>query len=313
MQISSVASVLTAAFALVISGLNLQMSRDGQITTRYSDAVEQLGSRELITRTGAVHALSRLAVNSDHDRPAIIDLLADYIRASISIYPGESDRCYARGAPPMDVVAALKALFYKLPAKLREDRVDLRSICLSGVEFPYADMTCMRLDNAIIGSSRFDHATLVDASLQHADLRGNFFTDADFTRAVALNARFGASSEMPSADTTKIEMPSADMTNAKLRDADLAAAALVDVDLSGANLTRAKLTGADLTGSETDGAVLATYLDDAKSLPLGVDRSRALDKPPAPASRRCPQRRELPRSLGRASMPGEPIPERTSH
>ncbi|MEU4420877.1 pentapeptide repeat-containing protein [Actinoplanes sp. NPDC024001] len=277
-HISSVVSALTAACALVISGVTAKTTMDGQITTRYSAAVEQLGSPNPVTRTGAVHALARLAKDSTYDRPAIIDLLADYVRASIGVDPTDRRRCYAMGAPPMDVGAALHVLFHTITRELRDDRVDLRGVCLRKTEFLNADLTCMLLDNAVIDRSDFIGARLAGASLQHAELRGNDFRDADFTGAVALNAKFGGTATLSASI-----MPNADLSGADFTQADLA-----EVDLRGADLVRTKLTGADFTDSEVAGATLATYLGDAMNLPPGIDRSKALDKPPPPSVTECP-------------------------
>jgi hypothetical protein len=49
---------------------------------RFVQAVDQLGSEKLAVRIGGIHALARVARNSDPDRGAIMELLAAFVRAN---------------------------------------------------------------------------------------------------------------------------------------------------------------------------------------------------------------------------------------
>jgi hypothetical protein len=53
-----------AAAALVYTARNFQLSREGQVTERYTRAIEQLGSKELDVRLGGIYALERVARDS---------------------------------------------------------------------------------------------------------------------------------------------------------------------------------------------------------------------------------------------------------
>ncbi|MGK5559274.1 hypothetical protein ACSNOI_47525, partial [Actinomadura kijaniata] len=79
--------VLFTAASLVGTWLTLQAgreelrtAREGQVTERYTKAVEQLGAGGREVRTGAVYALERVARDSLRDRAAIIDVLAAFAR-----------------------------------------------------------------------------------------------------------------------------------------------------------------------------------------------------------------------------------------
>ena len=52
---------LFAAGALVFTALNFNLSREGQVTDRYTKAIEQLGSDKLDVRIGGIYALERVA------------------------------------------------------------------------------------------------------------------------------------------------------------------------------------------------------------------------------------------------------------
>ena len=53
----------------------LELTEQGQVTDRYTRAIEQLGSDKLDVRTGGIYALRRVAVDSKADREAVIAVL----------------------------------------------------------------------------------------------------------------------------------------------------------------------------------------------------------------------------------------------
>ena len=77
---------------LRISELELRTSRDGQITERYSRAVDHLGSASIDVRMGGIYALERLAGNSPPDRDAIVAMLCSYVRGHAPWPPREPEQ-----------------------------------------------------------------------------------------------------------------------------------------------------------------------------------------------------------------------------
>ena len=78
---------LFAAGALVFTARNFTLSRrtlelteQGQVTDRYTKAIEQLGSDKLDVRIGGIYALERVARDSSKDHPAVIEVLTAFIR-----------------------------------------------------------------------------------------------------------------------------------------------------------------------------------------------------------------------------------------
>jgi hypothetical protein len=61
---------------------NERLSREGQAPDRFARAVDQLGSDQLAVRLGGIHALARIARDSEPDRRAIMQLLAAFIRTN---------------------------------------------------------------------------------------------------------------------------------------------------------------------------------------------------------------------------------------
>lgn len=57
-----------------------ELSREGQVTERFSKAVELLGSEDLSVRLGGLYALERIAKDSPKDHSTIMQILSAYIR-----------------------------------------------------------------------------------------------------------------------------------------------------------------------------------------------------------------------------------------
>ncbi|WP_250213609.1 hypothetical protein [Acrocarpospora catenulata] len=58
----------------------LEATLQGQITDRYTKAIEQLDSKATDVRIGAIYALQRIAVDSPRDRTTIRNVLAAFVR-----------------------------------------------------------------------------------------------------------------------------------------------------------------------------------------------------------------------------------------
>src|SRR6476659_4303396 len=71
---------LLAAGALVFTARNFTLSREGQVTARYTKAIEQLGSDKLDVRIGAIYALERIARDSPKDHSTVMEVLTAFIR-----------------------------------------------------------------------------------------------------------------------------------------------------------------------------------------------------------------------------------------
>lgn len=68
---------------LRVSQDGLRAAQEDHATDRFSTAVDQLGSDELETRTGGLHALWRIAEHSARDRDAVIFIQATHPRTHL--------------------------------------------------------------------------------------------------------------------------------------------------------------------------------------------------------------------------------------
>jgi hypothetical protein len=71
---------LLAAGALLFTARNFALSREGQVTDRYTKAIEQLGADKLDVRIGGIYALERVARDSARDHPTVMEVLTAFIR-----------------------------------------------------------------------------------------------------------------------------------------------------------------------------------------------------------------------------------------
>ncbi|MEU9868010.1 pentapeptide repeat-containing protein [Actinomadura sp. NPDC048021] len=79
--VASVGTVVFTAAGLRYTARTLAVTRQEQITDRYTKAIEQLGSHKPEVRMGAIYALQRLMDDSDRDRGTI---LADLTNADLT-------------------------------------------------------------------------------------------------------------------------------------------------------------------------------------------------------------------------------------
>lgn len=208
-----------------------RITEQGQITDRYSKAVEMLSSKEPRTRVGAVYALARIAQDSiKRDHIPVMEVLSEFIRnppyqeeAAVRSEARQDKReAEEQGAwddeydptPPTilcpDTHAALNVL---------ADRNDAQKAHEAHNRFR-PDLTRATLCELDLERARLSEANLIGANLSGADLTGAFLRDANLTDA--------------------------NLSDASLSRANLQGAHLNDADLQGASLSRANLQDAYL-------------------------------------------------------------------
>jgi hypothetical protein len=213
-------------------------AEQGQITDRYSKAVEMLSNENARTRVGAVYALARIAQDSvARDHIPVMEVLGEFLRNSpyhnkteervITLLDQPNTEQSANGAgadsalPPIqcpDVLTALNVIGARNQAqRAHERRIDF-VLSLEGANLGNFDLARANLESLYLF-----RADLSNANLSDADLRAAFLSDAD------LRAAF--------------------LSGANLRGADLSDADLSDANLSGADLSP------DISPIEFSGAI----------------------------------------------------------
>ncbi|MFI6938570.1 pentapeptide repeat-containing protein [Streptomyces sp. NPDC050418] len=240
---------LLAMVAVFYTARTFRLSRQQQVTDRYTGAVEQLGSASLEVRLGGIYALERIARDSPPDHGAVMAVLAAFVRE------------HSRDADAHPVMGEAYAQTSGQRVRLRED--------LQGA---------LRVIGRRDHRSDTDKIYLSDADLRGADLRGAYLAGAGMRGSDLSGVNFGdcnlAEANLVGADLSGSAL-SGDMRGIRLKEADLTGAWLAGAPMHGADLTRAKLSGTNLTGTDLTGADLrGANLEDADT--SGADLTGAL-------------------------------------
>lgn len=232
---------------LINSREELRTTQQGQITERFTRAIEQLGKsddessgtpkggsiakggvavatdKNLAIRLGGIYALERISRDSEADYPAVMEVLTAYVR---------QHAMWAEGAPPAMMKPDVQAILTVLGRRKlsygqgESQRLDLSATDLRGAALINANLTGIILSLAHMDEANLNGARLDAAQLKDARLNGSF------------------------------------LNRTVLRGADLSGA-----NLNGAHVTGADFSGADLTSVDLRGAegLTSQQLDSAKS------------------------------------------------
>jgi hypothetical protein len=231
----------------------LELTEQGQVTDRYTRAIQQLGSKKIDVRIGAIYALERIARDSARDHPTVIEVLSALIREhSHEQWPEAKD-----GADPPeretrpDVQAALTVI------ARRDPRQDARRVDLSRANLTRAILISEYRAPASLSRANLNGANLTRANFHGADLSGANLTDANVSGADLKYAKLGGAdfsgADLSGADLSDASVRGADVMEADVTGADFSGADLNGADFSGTNVSSANFTEADLTRVEWPG------------------------------------------------------------
>jgi hypothetical protein len=272
----SVGGALVVGTGLLYTARNYRLSRRGQVTDRFTIALERLGSTELYVRIGGVHALEHVMRDSPDHHDDVMEVLTEFIRGGVPHVARQSDHQAwmhpVTGSvpdpppeePTPDVQAALTALAHR-PLRPERGGINLSGLHLTNAVLNGVDLTGATLNDANLTGARLNGANLTGAILWDANLTGAALHDANLTVArlhdanltdAGLNGANLTDAGLHGANLTGARLDGANLTVADLWDANLIGARLDGANLTGARLYRAKWTDADLDGAKLTGAFL---------------------------------------------------------
>jgi hypothetical protein len=202
----------------------LQINREGQITERFSKAIDHLGESsdgKIDVRLGGIYALERIANNSRDDRATIAEILTAFVRGHAAwMDPGSNDASPPE-APQMklaelrvrapDVQAAMTVLGRRAKPPggdqvLQLSGVDLRKAHLSLAHLEGARLDGAHLEEAYLYGAHLERAQLYGAHLEGAVLYGAYLEGANLNGAHLEGADFnGAHLEWAHFDSAYLE------------------------------------------------------------------------------------------------------------
>ncbi|MFE6129526.1 pentapeptide repeat-containing protein [Streptomyces sp. NPDC056437] len=283
-----------------------ELTREGQVTGRYVEAIKLLAAEGTHENLGGIYSLERIMNDSEKDRSTIVEVLAAYIRQrldgtapeslSIRLMAEDAAAAEERGevidperplplAPlPEDVRAALSVLSRNWTETA--PRPDLRRLNfahwdaseaqLRGARMTGAELSGAQLEDAALNGADLQNATLFRSQLTEADLSGTRLDDAtlsesDLRRARLVGARL-LDASLDNVQADEADFDGADLTDAYLRRASLRGATFRFATLDGARLTAAHLWGADLTSAigATPEQLCRAYIDSSTKLPADI-------------------------------------------
>ncbi|WSQ15086.1 pentapeptide repeat-containing protein [Streptomyces sp. NBC_01231] len=244
---------LAALAALLFTWIQVSQTRQelsiveqGQITSRYNAAINNLGSSSADVRLGGIYALERLMVDSERDHPTVVSVLAAFVRQHAPARAKVDVAGIER--PHADIEAVMNVLTERRLDRDQDLMLDLSKTDLSGwkpvhsVQLENANLTGSNLIKTDLNSTNLrtatlDKADLRGASLSGADLRDVSLFESNLREVEMYGVR--ASGAFFCYDLSAGESsPCPDMTAAVFTGADLKHAYL-----NGANLTKAELCG----------------------------------------------------------------------
>ncbi|MBE9127259.1 MULTISPECIES: pentapeptide repeat-containing protein [unclassified Coleofasciculus] len=287
---------------------NAEVAEQGQITERFTKAIEQLGSDNISIRLGGIYALERIAKDSVRDHWTIMEVLSAFVREKASLKEDlEAKKAEGEQQPQKlctDIQAALTVIGQRDPEKdpqnkkldlsntdirganLREGKlqgVNLRKANLQGVNFDHANLQGAILKKANLKEASFYNTNLQGADLTKANLQEANFMEANLQGAILSNATMqkaklwgtklqGAS--LTIANLEEADLYQADLKGANLQGANFMGAKLQEVNFAESNLQGTKLQGADLTNAKNLNSqeISSAYGDSRTILPEDVVR-----------------------------------------
>ncbi|WP_048126110.1 pentapeptide repeat-containing protein [Methanosarcina sp. WWM596] len=173
---------------LKVTQKNLKVSQEGQITERFTRAVEQLGAIDqsgnpaIEIRLGGIYALERISTESEKDYWPIIEILTAYVRKNSSVENQSNENFLTTGYISMDIQAN-ESTHNEVP-EVNSLSLDIEAVItvLGRSKHRYMDKEskCLNLKNTF-----FKWLTLKDAHFE-----GTNFSNAHFEGAVLKNAHF---------------------------------------------------------------------------------------------------------------------------
>jgi hypothetical protein len=192
---------LALLIGLYFTAKTLRTTQEGQITDRFSKAINQLGEtgpENLAIRLGGIYALERIAKDSERDHWPMMEILTAYVREHAPRKEEEQNNQLPWGIRPK-LAADIQAILMVIGRRARtygkgEDHplnltyTDLRGAYLWEAPLEGAFLSKSCLDKAILAGTHLEGASLREAHLEgveldYADLTGANLYGASLTNA----------------------------------------------------------------------------------------------------------------------------------
>lgn len=285
------------------------LTREGQITDRFTKAISQLGETgkdKTSVRLGGIYALERISRESPGDHIPIMEILVSFViehapedNEVIDLNaPVDCGKVLFRpgiDAPTAEVQAVLTVIGRRSAERVQYEKNSSFRLDLAGANLRRSTAQGANLEGANLNATRFHGAHLAGCDLRGANLFHVYFQGADLENAVFDNTYISSAffdrwhdkyaqcqgrntrTILRNASFKDATFRGTDFSNADLSGAKFDGAILNDVRFDDANLNGASLRGADLsrTDSISRKQLNSACLDDHTKLPTGFQEGSA--------------------------------------
>jgi uncharacterized protein YjbI with pentapeptide repeats len=271
------------------------LTRDAQVTDRYTKAIAQLASSNPTECLGGIYALERIMNDSERDHETIVEVLAAFVREHAAPPEPTSEPDFQYSRISVSLQAALTVIGRR-PERHETNPVDLNGVWLPGVVLPEARMHDVNFYGANLSDSNFVNANLERAYLAEVTVKGANLTearlkDASLYRAHAEKTRFAeahlegvnclegtfsganfSGAWAQDANFFRARMEGANFYGARLEGSNFRAARLGNANFRGAHLDNVNFSEVDLTEVRrfTAKQLSAAWMDESTVLPPGI-------------------------------------------
>jgi len=222
---------------------NAEVAEQGQITERFTKAIEQLGSDNISIRLGGIYALERIAKDSERDHWTIMKVLSAFVRENAPVKKDVQDKKAESKLQQPELTADIQAALTVIGKRDTEKDPENQIIDLNDANIAGANLSDANLQRAFLADAKLQRATLHQANLQGAILDGAnlqeaFLVEANLQEAILTEAN------LQEANLNKADLQGAFLDRANLKDANLYEANIHRTCFDGANPEDANFTEA---------------------------------------------------------------------
>jgi hypothetical protein len=257
------------ATGLKNSSSTLELSRQGQITERYTKGVQQLSAKDQPDVViGGIYTLGRIPKESPTDHWSIMEVLTAYVRRAAPV-DRQVLECNITESPEDVLSVAVRPNVQAVMHVLRQRNVELEKDMAEKLNLEFSDLARVNLRGATLNAALFDssilkggslddNASLKGASFQYANLAYTSFAGAKLQTAVFAYAKCLRGTDFTGADLTGADFRGSNF----LVDTNFTNAVMNDADFS--NLDLSKVVGLkkeQLQHTKLFGTTLPAYLN----------------------------------------------------
>lgn len=268
----------------------IQVQEEGQITERFTRAIEHLGSDNIAIRLGGIYALERIAKDSFKDHWTVMEILTTFIKEKSPMLEYDidenitSDPSYSKPIS-QDIQAIVNVLCRRswIPnEKKNELKLDLSHCNLDLAKFFNADLEfCSFLDSSLrftkwsnvnLNHTAFHNCNVSDANFYNVSIQGSSISEVDFSSCLFSIVNFTNSSlvkldfingKFHTIDMTSSYLSNCNFSKSMIYDMNLKNSILFDLDFSESHLHNFNFNYEEISGIKS---FYNTYFKDSSLL-----------------------------------------------